>query len=151
MNKYQEALKRLEGMVLTSPFKNDGGDGVVDMNDLYKCGTQLQNEYLHDLNVLKELVDKADSLEWIPVTERLPKEYESSFAKYYGTDQWDNSLWRAKSKEVLVTIEYENGARTVTTSYTLDGKWHIERRRVLHDFKVIAWMPLPKPMKEEEK
>ena len=24
MNKYQEALKRLEGMVLTSPFKNDG-------------------------------------------------------------------------------------------------------------------------------
>lgn len=39
MNKYQETLKRLEGMVLTSPFKNDGGDGVVDMNDLYKCGT----------------------------------------------------------------------------------------------------------------
>lgn len=42
MNKYQETLKRLEGMVLTSPFKNDVGDGVVDMNDLYKCGTQLK-------------------------------------------------------------------------------------------------------------
>lgn len=68
MNKYQEALKRLEGIVLTSPFKNDGCDGVVDMNDLYKCGTQLQNEYLHDLNVLKELVDKAESFEWIPFT-----------------------------------------------------------------------------------
>lgn len=76
MNKYQEALKRLEGMVLTSPFKNDGGDGVVDMNDLYKCGTQLQNEYLHDLNVLKELVDKAESLEWIPVSERLPEPWK---------------------------------------------------------------------------
>lgn len=151
MNRYQEALKRLEGMVLTSPFKNDGGDGVVDMNDLYKCGTQLQNEYLHDLNVLKELVDKADSLEWIPVTERLPEEYESIFAKCYGTYQWNNSFWRAKSKEVLVSIEYDDGSRSVTTSYTLDGKWHIERRRVLHDFKVIAWMPLPEPMKEEEK
>ena len=54
MNKYQETLKRLEGMVLTSPFKNDVGDGVVDMNNLYKCGTQLQNEYLNNLNVLKE-------------------------------------------------------------------------------------------------
>lgn len=151
MNKYQEALKRLEGMVLTSPFKNDGGDGVVDMNDLYKCGTQLQNEYLHDLNVLKELVNKADSLEWIPVTERLPKEYESAFAKYYGTDQWIKALWRTRSKEVLVCIVYDDGSRSVTTSYTLDGKWRIERRRVLHDFKVIAWMPLPKPIKEEEK
>lgn len=68
MNKYQETLKRLEGMVLTSPFKNDVGDGVVDMNDLYKCGTQLQNEYLNNLNVLKELVDKAESFEWIPFT-----------------------------------------------------------------------------------
>ena len=73
MNKYQESLKRLEGMVLTSPFKNDVGDGVVDMNDLYKCGTQLQNEYLHDLNVLKELVNKEKSFEWIPVTEKLPE------------------------------------------------------------------------------
>lgn len=151
MNKYQEALKRLEGMVLTSPFKNDGGDGVVDMNDLYKCGTQLQNEYLHDLNVLKELVDKADSLEWIPVTERLPEEHESAFAKYYDTDQWNNALWRTKSKEVLVSIKHNSGNRTVTTSCTMDGKWLIERRRVLHDLKVIAWMPLPKPMKEEEK
>lgn len=72
MNKYQGTLKRLEGMVLTSPFKNDVGDGVVDMNNLYKCGTQLQNEYLNNLNVLKELVDKAESFEWIPVSKKLP-------------------------------------------------------------------------------
>lgn len=89
--------------------------------------------------------------EWIPVTERLPEEHESVFAKFYGTDRWDNNLWRARSEEVLVCIEYDDGSRSVTTSFTLDGKWHIKRRRVLHDFKVIAWMPLPKPMKEEEK
>lgn len=89
--------------------------------------------------------------EWIPVTERLPEEHESVFAKFYGTDRWNNNLWRARSEEVLVCIEYDDGSRSVTTSFTLDGKWHIERRRVLHDFKVIAWMPLPKPMKEEEK
>lgn len=89
--------------------------------------------------------------EWIPVTERLPEEHESAFAKYYGTDQWNNALWRTKSKEVLVSIEYNSGNRNVTTSCTMDGKWLIERRRVLHDLKVIAWMPLPDPMKEEEK
>lgn len=150
MNKYQEALKRLEGMVLTSPFKNDGGDGVVDMNDLYKCGTQLQNEYLHNLNVLKELVDKAESFEWIPVSKKLPDEYDSIFAKLYETDVVNDMLWRTRSKEVLVTIEYENGARTVKSSHTTDGKWWIEKETTLSKFKVIAWMPMPEPYKENE-
>lgn len=98
----------------------------------------------------KELVDKADSFKWIPVSERLPEEHDSIFAKFYGTDRWDNDLWRARSEEVLVCIEYDDGSRSVTTSFTLDGKWRIERRRVLHDFKVIAWMPLPEPYKENQ-
>lgn len=150
MNKYQEALKRLEGMVLTSPFKNDCGDGVVDMNDLYKCGTQLQNEYLHDLNVLKELVNKVDSFEWILVSERLPKEHDSIFAKLYGTDKWSDSLWRTQSKEVLVTLEYEDGIRTVKSSHTTDGKWSVEKKTTLSKFKVVAWMELPEPYKEKD-
>lgn len=150
MNKFQEALKRLEGMVLTSPFKDDAGDGVVDMNDLYKCGTQLQNEYLHDLNVLKELVDKAGSFEWIPVSERLPEEYDSVFAELYGTDKWDDTLWRTRSKRVLVTIEHESGIRSVTESYITDGKWTLGKRATLSKYKVVAWMPLPNPYKEKE-
>lgn len=150
MNKYQEALKRLEGMVLTSPFKNDVGDGVVDMNDLHKCGTQLQNEYLHDLNVLKELVDKAESFDWIPVSERLPEEYDSIFAELYGTDKWDDTLWRTRSKRVLVTIEYEGSIRSVSLSYITDGKWALEKRDKLNKYEVVAWMPLPNPYKEKE-
>ena len=150
MNKYQEALKRLEGMVLTSPFKNDVGDGVVDMNDLHKCGTQLQNEYLHDLNVLKELVDKAESFDWIPVSERLPEEYDSIFAELYGTDKWDDTLWRTRSKRVLVTIEYEGSIRSVSLSYITDGIWALEKRDKLNKYEVVAWMPLPNPYKEKE-
>lgn len=150
MNKYQEVLKRLEGMVLTSPFKDDGGDGVVDMNDLYKCGTQLQNEYLHDLNVLKELVNQVDSFEWIPISEKLPDEHDSIFARLYGTDKWDDAFWRTKSKEVLVTIEYEDGTRIVKSSHTTDGKWALEKRATLSEFKVVAWIPFPEPYKEKE-
>lgn len=148
MNKYQEALKRLEGMVLTSPFKNDGGDGVVDMNDLYKCGTKLQNEFLHDLNVLKELVDKVDSFEWIPVSERLPDVHDSIFAKLYETKQWESSYWRKTSNKVLVTVKYDDGMRIVKESGTHDGEW-IDEKRNIH-CKVTAWMPLPEPYKENE-
>lgn len=149
MNKYQEALKRLEGMVLTSPFKNDGGDGVVDMNDLYKCGTQLQNEYLHDLNVLKELVDKAESFEWIPISERLPEEHDSVFAKLYGTDKWRNELWRTTSNVVIATIKYNDGTVIVKDAFTHDGEWTVEKRNT--NCKVIAWMPFPNPYKLGER
>jgi hypothetical protein len=148
MNKYQETLKRLEGMVLTSPFKNDVGDGVVDMNDLYKCGTQLQNEYLNNLNVLKELVDKAESFEWIPVSKKLPDEHDSIFAKLYGTDKWDSRLHRTVSNRVLAAIKYDDGTRIVKESCTYDGKWRDEKRII--NCKVVAWMPMPEPYKENE-
>nr|DAG47709.1 MAG TPA: Protein of unknown function (DUF551) [Caudoviricetes sp.] len=88
--------------------------------------------------------------EWIPVTERLPDEYDSVFAELYATDKWNSDLWRTRSKEVLVTIEYENGARTVKSSHTTDGKWWIEKKTTLSKFKVIAWMPMPEPYKENE-
>ena len=147
MNKYQETLKRLEGMVLTSPFKNDVGDGVVDMNNLYKCGTQLQNEYLNNLNVLKELVDKAESFEWIPVSKKLPDGHDSIFARLYGTDKWDDMFWRTTSNRVIATIKYNDGTIIVKESFTHDGEWTVEKRNI--NCKVIAWMPYPKPYKEE--
>lgn len=148
MNKYQETLKRLEGMVLTSPFKNDVGDGVVDMNNLYKCGTQLQNEYLNNLNVLKELVDKSEPFEWIPVTERLPEEHDSIFAKLYGTDKWDNMFWRTTSNRVIATIKYNDGTVIVKETFTHDGEWTVEKKNI--NCKVVAWMPMPEPYKENE-
>lgn len=141
MNKYQEALKRLEGMILTSPFKNDSGDGVVDMNDLYKCGTQLQNEYLHDLNVLKELVDKAESFEWIPF------EMEDGFilCQIKAEDGFLHRQIPNVGEKILVTdgkrvwedtwIEYDDG-------YALDSNYDLD--------VVMAWMPLPEPYKENE-
>lgn len=141
MNKYQEALKRLEGMALTSPFKNDGGDGVVDMNDLYKCGTQLQNEYFHNLNVLKELVSKADSFEWIPF------EMKDGFilCQINTEDGFLNGQIPNVGEKILVTdgrrvwedtwVEYDDG-------YALDSNYDLD--------EITAWMPLPKPYKEKE-
>ncbi len=64
---------------------------------------------------------------WIPVEDRLPEEHNSMFAKFKGTDMWDNAMFEKKSDEVNVAIEFEDGKRKTTTSYTLDGKWKVEK------------------------
>lgn len=138
MNKYKEALNTIIDAIRDYVSYREF-DLLPSENEIYGA-----------MALLRKLVNKADSFEWIPVTERLPEEYESDFAKYYGTDQWNNTLWRAKSKEVLVCFEYVDGSRSVRSSFTMDGKWNIERKRVLHDLKVIAWMPMPEPYKENE-
>lgn len=116
--------------------------------DLYPLPSD--DEIYNAQMVLLKLVDKAESFEWIPVSERLPEEYDSVFAELYGTDKWDDTLWRTRSKRVLVTIEHESGIRSVTESYITDGKWTLGKRATLSKYKVVAWMPLPKPYKEKE-
>lgn len=100
------------------------------------------------LEILQELVEKADSFEWIPVSERLPKEHDSIFAKWYGTDKWNSNLWRTASNRVLVTVKYDDGTRLVKESHTHDGEWTVEKGNI--NCKVEAWMPYPEPYKEKD-
>lgn len=139
MNKYQKAIE------------------VIDTLLHLMCGEEIEDGYKPTMEemsksmyLLKELADKADSFEWIPVSERLPEEYDSVFAELYGTDKWDDTLWRTRSKSVLVTIEYEGSIRSVSLSYITDGEWALEKRDRLNKYKVVAWMPLPNPYKEKE-
>ena len=61
--------------------------------------------------------------EWIPVTERLPREY----TRVIGYMAW----------KAMTTIEYQH------------GKWYsIDHLEPLPDEAVSHWMPLPKPPKE---
>lgn len=138
MNKYQIALNEISSAVL-----DVYADGYNQPRTAQEC-------YCSSFETLQELVDKADSFEWIPVSERLPEEHDSIFAKLYGTDKWSNALWRTQSKEVLVTIEYEDGVRTVKSSHTTDGKWVLEKRAKLNKCKVVAWKPFHEPYREKE-
>lgn len=138
MNKYKEALNTIV-------------DAIRDYVSYRECDLlPSENEIYGAMALLRKLVNKADSFEWIPVSKKLPDEHDSIFARLYGTDKWNNALWRTQSKEVLVTIEYEDGLRTVKSSHTTDGKWWIEKKTTLSKFKVIAWMPMPEPYKENE-
>ena len=130
MNKYQEAINYL--------WKS------YDENKIYGIASRGY------LETLQELVDKAESFEWIPISKKLPDEHDSIFARLYGTDKWNDAFWRTKSKEVLVTIEYEDGTRIVKSSHTTDGKWALEKIATLNEFKVVAWIPFPEPYKEKQ-
>lgn len=138
MNKYQEALNTISDTLTYYMVRKDL-DLLPSDNEIYDA-----------MATLRKFVDKADSFEWIPISERLPEEHDSIFAKLCETDVLNDMLWRTQSKEVLVTIEYEDGARTVKSSHTTDGKWVIEKKAKFSKCKVVAWMPLPKPYKEKE-
>lgn len=85
--------------------------------------------------------------QWIPCSERLPKERDSMFARWKGTDKWTKAMFEKRSDTVIATIEYSNGERTVAPAHTTDGKWRCDCI-IEDDGEVIAWMPLPEPYRQ---
>lgn len=112
----------------------------------YKAG--LPGSALDIVNVLLSDVEE-DEIEngWIPVSERLPEEHDSIFAKFKGTDNWKNGMFEKISKYVIATVMYDDGTILAERAHTTDGIWKTENP-VLGG-KVIAWKPLPEPYKEK--
>lgn len=50
----EKAFKRLNGMIITSPFEED----LIDYNDLKKYDTQLQNDFMDDVTVFMQLIEE---------------------------------------------------------------------------------------------
>ena len=120
MNKYQEALNKIRNIVL-----DESGDG-------YYTQRYLQDFYSNACGTLQELVDKVDSFEWIPVTERLPElPKENPELDYSPLDMY------------LVSINKEG--------YPVRALWDGKNfGDGMVKFDVKAWMPLPEPYKENE-
>lgn len=89
----------------------------------------------------EQIINLQEESRWIPVEERLPKEHDSIFEKWKGTDKWSKSMFEKTSGDVNVTVEYEDGKRKTITAHTVDGKWALPNRIIKQ--KVIAWRPLP--------
>lgn len=112
MNKYQEAMNYL--------WKS------YDGNKIYGIASRGY------LEMLQELVDKADSFEWIPVSERLPEPPRENPALDY------------KPLEVYLVSVSDEG-------YPIRAFWDGKNFGAgMFKLDVKAWMPLPKPYKEKE-
>ena len=90
-------------------------------------------------------VDPASCLNWHT---GMPPERESMFAKFKGTEEWLDGMFETMSDEVLVTIEFPDKARYVTTSHTVDGRW-LDRYDSIGGH-IVAWTEMPDPTKETD-
>lgn len=120
MNKYQKAIEVIDTLLhlMCGEEREDGYKPTME-------------EMSNSMDLLKELVDKAESFEWIPVSERLPEPpKENKELDYSPLDVY------------LVSINEGYPVRAFWDGKNFgDGMFKLD---------VKAWMPLPKPMKEED-
>ena len=137
-----ECLHRIDNIrsFVGSKERVNNDEKCIRNIEILKTSIAALEEYLR-------LKKKNGNDSWIPVSERLPEEHDSIFARFKGTDKWNKAMFEKTSDEVNVTIEYEDGSRKTTTSHTLDGVWKIEKEQRVVKGKVAAWQPLPEPYK----
>lgn len=93
---------------------------------------ELIDKLNHADDQIERLVEAAEERRWIPVTERLPEEWKPVLCYY----------------EYFRYGEYNCMFRAIDRGYYGDGVWGGEAGQG-HRNKVLAWMPLPQPPKEE--
>lgn len=79
-----------------------------------------------DLEDTGYTVEVSTFKKWIPVSERMPEERDTIFAKLKGTDKWKRGMFEKMSDDVRVVVKYPDGHRRVHHSYTVDGQWAVE-------------------------
>ncbi len=98
-----------------------------------------KNEYF-------DMIQRNEDDGWIPVSERMPEEHDSIFAKFKGTDNWKRGMFEKISKYVIATVVFDDGTVLVEQAHTTDGIWRTDKK-VLGGI-VVAWMDYPEPYKE---
>lgn len=117
---------------------------------------RIKPEYMHNIcgsvmirvedvaRIISEMPTIDPQPQWIPVSEGMPKERDSIFAKLYKTKKWRDAMFRKTSNTVITTVELKDGTRQTTPCYTIDGEWN---QSIKGMGKVLAWMVPPEPWK----
>lgn len=118
----------------------------LENHTIYKEG--LPGSALDIVNtLLNDLEQDEKENGWIPVSERLPEEHDSIFAKFKGTDNWKRGMFEKISKYVIATVVFDDGTVLVEQAHTIDGIWRTDKK--ILGGTVVAWMDFPEPYKEE--
>lgn len=126
--------------LMTFIQNEDGAFSVYD--DTYDIVIHCESKEEQD-----KTIEHLKSTSWIPVTERLPEEHDSIFAKFKGTDNWKRGMFEKTSKYVIATVVFDDGTVLVEQVHTTDGIWRTDKK-VLGG-TVVAWMDYPEPYKED--
>jgi hypothetical protein len=103
----------------------------------YKTEIENKSQYKHGLpgstlNIVNTLLNDLEQDEkengWIPVSERLPEEHDSIFAKFKGTDNWKRGMFEKTSKYVIATVVFDDGTVLVEQVHTTDGIWRTDKK-----------------------
>lgn len=116
----QAAIKALNTEIIKRRLLDDVNDGMLDEFDTE--------------SILKALPSAQPG--WIPCSEQMPKEKDAGILKKLGTNRL--------SDYVIATVEVK-GERMTVIIRTHDGVWHWDKKYAFPDYKVVAWMPMPKP------
>ena len=111
--------------------------------------TKTEKSFIEALDLLITDLDNLDESDWIRVNDEMPVERDSMFAKFKGTNKWKTGMFEKVSRNVLVTVEYDNGERHTEVAHTVDGRWKLEMR--ILNSKVIAWKEKKQPYKGDKK
>lgn len=120
MNKYQKAIEVIDTLLhlMCGEEREDGYKPTME-------------EMSNSMDLLKDLANKADSFEWIPVSERLPEQpNENQDLDYSPLD-----VYLVYTNEGYPFRAFWDGKNFGDGMFKLDVK---------------AWMPLPKPYEEKE-
>ena len=120
MNKYQKAIEVIDTLLhlMCGEEREDGYKPTME-------------EMSNSMDLLKNLANKAELFEWIPVSERLPEPP----SEYQELDNSPFDLYLVSINEGDSVIAFWDGKKFGDGMFTLDVK---------------AWMPLPEPYKENE-
>lgn len=134
---FERIISRIEPMITNKGF----GGTIQQMYADAKLETVI--------DIINEEIKAYDN-GWIPVSERLPNERDSVFAKYKGTDRWTDAMFEKASDIVNVTVVDEKGKGVTTNAHTVDGQWKCDLLKFSNSFRITHWQPLPQPHKEGE-
>lgn len=140
-------------MVQTDQYRMEGDLFVMDKPFMNEDGNKDRAWYSHTnlltaVDLLITDLDNLDESDWIRVNDEMPVERDSMFAKFKGTNKWKTGMFEKVSRNVLVTVEYDNGERHTEVAHTVDGRWKLEMR--ILNAKVIAWKEKPQPYKGDK-
>ena len=122
---------------LKNEVQNTGNGAYFSKNNISKIVELL----------LADLEENEKENGWIPVSQGLPEEHDSIFAKFKGTDNWKRGMFEKTSKYVIATVAFDDGTVLAEQAHTTDGIWRTDKK-VLGG-TVVAWMEYPEPYKED--